>query len=232
MSQSLFNSLSLADTPRTHLTLTTVDRDVRVETQVVNGLKITDVKGQNQMNLPPLYTMKEIPVSREEFPKQTDIEEWEHLRNIELPIQDGNEVGLLLGANAHLAMEPLEVLPSCEGSPYAVRTRYGWIIVGASKNAETAKVNRIAVREEVADLEDKIRNLYNNEYEGRLQSTRKGLSEDDKRFMKMVEATKRHNEGHYEVGIPLVDEQMRLPDNIEVAKRRLPSLEKKMNKNP
>ena len=232
ISQPLFESLNLANTPRTQLSLTTVDRDVRVETQVVHHLKMTDVQGQNQMDLPPLYTMKEIPISRDEFPKQADLEKWEHLRNIELPIRDETEVGLLLGANAHLAMEPLEVQPSREGSPYAVRTRYGWIVVGATRHAEAAKVNRIAVREETADIEEKIRIMYNHKYEERLHSTRKGLSEDDKRFMKMVEATKRQKEGHYVVGIPLADEKRRLPDNIDVATRRLSSLEKKMKRNP
>ena len=232
ISQSLFEKLNLANTPRTQLALTTVDRDVRVETQVVPHLTMTDVQGQNQMSLPPLYTVKEIPISREEFPRQADLNEWEHLRDIELPVRDGNEVGLLLGANAHLAMEPLEVLPSREGSPYAVRTRYGWIVVGATRHSEAARVNRIAVREEMSEIEEKIRDMYNHEYEERLHSTRKGLSEDDKRFMKMVEATKGHNEGHYEVGIPLADEKTRLPDNVEVAKRRLSSLEKKMKRNP
>ena len=232
ISQSLFENLNLANTPRTQLALTTVDRDVRVETQVVHHLKMTDVQGQNQMSLPPLYTVKEIPISREEFPRQADLNEWEHLRDIELPVRDDNEVGLLLGANAHLAMEPLEVLPSREGSPYAVRTRYGWIVVGATRHSEAARVNRIAVREEMSEIEENIRDMYNHEYEERLHSTRKGLSEDDKRFMKMVEATKGHNEGHYEVGIPLADEKIKLPDNVEVAKRRLSSLEKKMKRNP
>ena len=38
-------------------------------------------------------------------------------------------------------MEPLEIVPGQEGGPYAVRTRFGWVLGGAPKNSRIIQFN-------------------------------------------------------------------------------------------
>ena len=57
ISSALFNEVGMNSVPRTHLSLTTVDRDVSVETQAADGVWISDLQGDNQLQLPTLFTL-------------------------------------------------------------------------------------------------------------------------------------------------------------------------------
>ena len=133
ISTALIRKLKVEHLPGRQLTLTTVDRAVSVPTQVAAGLSITDLQGDNYLPLPMLYTLSKLPVEPSQFPRFEDLERWDHLKDVVLPQTDISEVGLLLGANAFLAMEPLRVIPSINGSPYATLTRFGWVICGLNQ---------------------------------------------------------------------------------------------------
>ena len=231
VSESVLQELNMDRAPRRHLQLTTVERGGSMETQVVDGTWITDLQGENALQLPPLFTLKKIPVNKEECVRQEDLKRWEHLREVELQSAEGEDVGLLLGANAFLAMEPLEVLPSVDGSPYAVRTRFGWVVSGLKSASEesSATVCRTVAQQEAAPIEDMVRQLYSQEYEEGLHWNSRGLSVEDKLWMKMVESSVQKQEGHYTIGLPLLDQK--LPNNEAVAERRLKGLEAKFRKN-
>ena len=104
ISASLFQDLEMDTTPSRRLSLTTIDRDVNVETQVAEGVVITDLQGRNQLRMPSLFTLKNIPVTDGDFPTESELRKWEHLRDLPLPRLKSSHVGLLLGSNAFLAM--------------------------------------------------------------------------------------------------------------------------------
>ena len=227
ISSALCNELNIDSMPRKQLSLTTVDRDTSVETHVVDGVTVSDLRGQHTLQLPPLFTLAHIPVTPEEFPSRLDVSRWEHLTEVEFEQADATSVGLLLGANAFLSMEPLQVVPSRNGSPYAVRTRFGWILSGVTSPSATdcaAKVYRTSVN----DIEDMIQGMYNREYEENLNSMKRGLSEEDKKWLTVMEASKKIDNGHYQFSIPLKDEDVVLPNNRVLAERRLTSLGRRM----
>ena len=85
ISASLFQELEMDITPSRRLSLTTVDRDVSVETQVAEGVVITDLQGENQLRLPSLFTLKSIPVTESDLPTESELHKWEHLRELTLP---------------------------------------------------------------------------------------------------------------------------------------------------
>ena len=231
VSESVLQELNMDRAPRRNLHLTTVERDGGLETQVVDGTWITDLQRKNALQLPPLFTLKKIPVSKEECVRQEDIRRWEHLRDVELQSAESEEVGLLLGANAFLAMEPLEVLPSVNGSPYAVRTRFGWVISGlkSTSKKDSATVCRTVARQEAASIEEMVRQMYNQEYEEKLHWDTRGLSVEDKLWTSKVESSVRKQEDdHYEVGLPLMERK--LPRNQAIAERRLEGLKVKFSK--
>ena len=95
---SLLNQVGMQDAPSRQVTLTTVERDVSIPTRLATGLHITDIYGDNEMELPMLYSMEKIPAEPSDFPKQEEVRRWDHLRDVELPEPEMTEVGLLLGS--------------------------------------------------------------------------------------------------------------------------------------
>ena len=131
ISKGLIQKLRLENMPQTRLSLTTVDREVQLTTQIVSGTWLTDKNSGNILDLPQLFSLDKIPVDSADFPTQAEVNKWKHLKGVKLELCKNSEVGLLLGSNAFLAMEPLEVVSSSgTGNPFAVRTRYGWVISG------------------------------------------------------------------------------------------------------
>ena len=58
------------------------------------------------------------------------------------------KVGLLIGANCPLALEPHHVVPSQNGGPFAFKTTLGWCVVGPmhqKHHSSSFSCNRIAV---------------------------------------------------------------------------------------
>ena len=101
----------------------------------------------------------------------------------QLTFSDDISVGLLIGANCTKALEPIEILQSKNGGPYAFKTRLDWCVVGpvnrtkrnkvscnqiAVSQADTKEVGRLffQVKKEVKenDLPDMLQQMYNHEF--------------------------------------------------------------------
>ena len=230
---SLLNQVGMQDAPSRQLTLTTVERGVSIPTRLATGLHITDVYGDNEMELPMLYSMEKIPAEPSDYPKQEDVRRWDHLRDVELTEPEMTEVGLLLGANAFLAMEPRRVIPSVDGSPFAVLTRFGWVISGLNSRSEgrsQTTVCRTAVNDDRASIEELVRKMYNNEYEENLHSTKRGLSVEDREWLQMVESSMEKKNGHYTAALPVKKPEEKMADNLKMAKNRLEGLRRRMKR--
>ncbi|XP_043242095.1 uncharacterized protein LOC122391859 [Amphibalanus amphitrite] len=90
-----------------------------------------------------------------------------------------------------------------------------------------ARVHRIKIDQKPDEL---IRDLYNAEFGDDMSSTELGLSQEDRQWKKKVEESVKLKEGHYEIGLPLKDDDVRLPSNRNMALRRLCSLERKLKR--
>ena len=77
-----------------------------------------------------------MPVEKKEVAVSEKMEEWDYLKIIssEIAQTDDVEIGVLIGANCMKALEPLKVIASNNGRPYAYQTRLGWCIVGPISN--------------------------------------------------------------------------------------------------
>ena len=60
------------------------------------------------------------------------LKQWGHLeRTLDKINEDDNiSVRLLIGANCMKGLEAIDVIPSKNNRPYAIKTRLGWCIVG------------------------------------------------------------------------------------------------------
>lgn len=112
------------------ISLTTMGRDQsRFSTQVVRGLEVIDLDETNVIQLPPTFTHRNLPVSREDIPFRSQVEAWDHLKDIPIQYTEAG-VGILIGMNSPEALRPLDIVASKDHEPYGVRTKLGWTIHG------------------------------------------------------------------------------------------------------
>ncbi|XP_043211215.1 uncharacterized protein LOC122375781 [Amphibalanus amphitrite] len=212
----------------TRLTLETVNPEVtRMKSLIINGIQVSDLEESSFISLPATYTLDKIPVSRDDIPTARDIEVWPHLRELEL--QDINsEVSLMIGNNVPEAMEPWDVIHGMPGEPFAVKTKLGWVVNGPMKpeTGQNIRFNRVSVKEDVHEM---FIRMYNDEFRDENMEG-KGMSQEDLVWLNKVEsACELTSDNHYQIPLPFRDENVRLPNNITMATRRLESLKRKLS---
>ena len=216
---------------KTKLQVQTLLEDQRVNTRVLTDLEISDVDGQHTIQLPKVYTQDKMPVSLEDVVAKQDIEQWSYLSHISLQDykKESCEVGLLIGSNVPKAAEPWEVIHSQNEGPYAYKTVLGWVVCGLKGKRTNITSNRILVKE---DLHQQLVNMYNHDFNERTVDDKPEKSVGDQRFLEIASSTIEHNNGHYEIGLPLKDRNMKMPNNRARAEERAVRLRQKLKKNP
>ena len=223
ISRQLVNELGITPQRKTSVILSTVNDERKLKSNLVTQVQIENLTGEENMELPALYMLERIHIVPGDLPSDKDVQLWDHLKENGVSIAEvgkEEEVGLLIGANAAAVMEPLQVVRSQEGGPYAIRTRYGWILGGVKKLGNKCQVNRISVQMEAED------------WFGNQADTRKGLSVEDIQWCALMETGCVKKEEKYEVKLPFREEKPTLSNNREVAEKRLELLRKKFVKDP
>lgn len=216
---------------KTKILLRTMGQKRLEPSYLVSGLEVCGVKENVYIDLPDAYTHRDIPVTNESIPVQRDLEKWPNLHGVDLPKIDA-EVGLLIGTNAHKAMEPWEIIHSVDNGPYAVRTILGWVINGPLKgkdfeNEQSASVNRISMSE----VETMCVQQFNHDFPERACEERHEMSREDIQFINSVKETVKKVDGHYSISLPLRSKSVTLPNNRTLVLQRAENLKRKLLKN-
>lgn len=124
------------------------------DAKVLNGLVVTDLNGNNSINIPKTFTKEDISAIEEDVPTPELAHRWKHLKRIEADLPSrlpGAKIGLLIGSNCPKVLEPMDILASENGGPFAIKTFAGWAVVGplymSNKEHLTVNCNRVAVKE-------------------------------------------------------------------------------------
>ena len=136
-SQELVRQLGLKG-HQTTLSLTTLEKQDSVAVTEVVSLEISDVDGQESIQLPHVYVKEHLPVPMENIPRQQEMN-WPHLNDIRLPEITHGGVTLLIGQDVPDALVPLEIRRGQKGQPYATRTLLGWTLNGPTNLARCQK---------------------------------------------------------------------------------------------
>ena len=218
------------DGEKSELQLGTMHGQIFVTTTIVNNLVVTDMEDKNPIEIPRSYTRMEIPVTKQQIPTPEIVKQWEHLHGVaeRMPKFIPNlEIGLLIGSNCPGAMEPLEVVPSGDKGPYAMRLRHGWTLTGPLQVKDTPTpgnitCHRIMVREvepvkEVIPAQA-IQQMFELDFnDHRYGPDECSYSQEDKKFIKEVEQGIRHQDAHYVIPLPFRKPQMTMPNNRDQA---------------
>lgn len=202
------------DGERTELQLGTMHGQSLVTTTVVHDLVVTDMEDKHLIEIPRSYTRMEIRVTEQQIPTPELAERWEHLRGIAKRIHKfipNLETGLLIGSNCPAALEPLEVIPIGDEGPYAMRLRHGWTLTGPLHVKDTLNPSK-SVKETVSPqaIQQMFELDFNDHKSGPDECS---YSQEDKRFMTVIEeGIQRHN-GHYVIPLPFTKSQLTMPNN-------------------
>ena len=119
------------------------------------------------MDLPDVYTQRNIPVTKENIQSEDDIRKRLYLKDVELT-QINAGVGLLIGVNTPKALEPWRIINSEGNGPYAVQTLLGWVVNGPLSNStvmdEHGRPYMGANRISIASLEEMLVDQYNQDF--------------------------------------------------------------------
>ena len=236
-------------TTDTVLELTTLSGTQRMSCLKAGGLRVRALDSENSVSLPDCFSREVLEVDRTHFPSRETAKRHAHLHHLEGELQPPMPevpVGLLIGFDCSEALIPLDIV---QGEPYAVRTRLGWSIVGCSSEEavfdtlgsslhtatkETEKqaekvvhVYRTAIKEVCPS--DVIRVL-ERDFE---RTEYNKMSQEDHRFIDILSHNiKRNQTGHYEMPLPFKSDTTDLPDNREVALKRVFGLKRQFQRRP
>ncbi|XP_038060478.1 uncharacterized protein LOC119731375 [Patiria miniata] len=211
------------------LSLTTLaGANVQTATTVIS-LTVSGIDCKQPVELPLVYTRRELPIHDANLAKQEDIEKWPHLQGLKLPQVDKGRVQLLIGQDVPEALMPLEVKKGERNAPYATRTELGWSLNGplGMANKHTATSNFIAADD---SLERQLKMFWKLDTTDSIHDDTKGMSVKDKQAIAIWEESVRLTDGHYELAIPFKNYPPHLVDNRTVAERRLFSLGKRLQR--
>ena len=201
----------------------------------MDDLEVSDMEQRNIIGLGKVYTSKSIPANMENIVTQDDIKSWPYLKKVKLnrvPHGDNVHIGILIGNNVPRAYEPLDVINSEDDGPFACRSLLGWTVHGVPKATPSCTTGISAYRTQV-NIEDQIVKLYNQDFQESLHDETPERSLNDKRFLANVEETiKFTKHGHYEIGLPLNNKEVKFPDNKTQAEVRVAHLRRKLLKMP
>lgn len=157
---------------RVQLSLTTLESHGSIVDTEKVSLRISDIEGNNMMDLPCVFTRSQLPVHTGNLPQPEDISRWEHLSDIELPCLSVDRIGLLIGQDVPMALIPRELRTGGPEAPYAVKTPWGWTLNGPLGGSVTRQAS-VNFTQLDRNLEQQVKQFWEME----------GVENGDERYM-------------------------------------------------
>ena len=212
------------------MSLTTLERRNHEATARVVSLKVSSLYGNEELAIPQVFARPSLHLSSGNLVMEAEVQRWPHLKDLPLHHAEMDDVTLLIGQDCPEALMPLTTIPGGKGEPYAVMTRLGWSVSGPVSH-NTVKVPPTSHYISNGDLlQEKVERFWKIESSG-IYEREKGMSIEDRRVLELWDKNVNFSDGHYSMPIPFKNPALTLPDNRQMAERRLSSLKRKLIKN-
>ena len=230
-SNSLAETLGLSGKPMM-FSLTTVNDEDRSRRGFEVELNVKALTSDDSIHLDKVWTVDRIPVSRENIPTDEDVQRWSHLHGIEFPKLEGKNVEILIGNDNPEAHWVFEQRCGKRKQPYAARTLLGWTLIGPLNHRKSSEVhvNFISGGQEM--ISSQLKRLYDADFNESLSSVKQAMSIEDQRALAILESSVCIRNDHYQLPLPWRFKSPCLPNNRDVAVRRMRFLERRFQKDP
>ena len=179
-----------------------------------NNIVVSDLNDSQRINLSRVNATESIPVPR----VQIDLDQLKHLDGV--TPGDPSDVGMLLGEDCGSMLLPLETRVGKSDEPYAARISHGWYIAGPTRMGSVADecCANLCVVEPSAEWCDKLWGIDHG------FTDIKSMSVEVSKVIKGWDKECELIEGHVQLPIQWKQAPPDLPDNYEMADKRLVSL--------
>ena len=228
-SNSLAETLGLSGKPMT-FSLTTVNEKDRSRSGFEVELNVKVLKSDDSIHLNKVWTVDHLPVSRRSIPTDEDVRGWSHLHGIEFPKLEDQKVEILIGNDNPEAHWVFKQRCGKRKQPYAARTLLGWTLIGPLEHSKSSEVhvNFISGGQEM--ISSQLKRLYDADFNESLSSVKQAMSIEDQRALAILESSACLRNGHYQLPLPWRFKSPCLPNNRDVAVRRMRFLERRFQK--
>ena len=239
--EDTINALELPRALPTKLTIETINSEERkeIESTIQSNLQVRGYNSQTLINLPPAYSIADIPTNQDSIPSQEDIMKWSHLKPLkgQIPPPFKCGIGLLIGHNCWQALIPRQTSVGKNDEPFGVRTDLGWSIVGpiarkqkTYKGNKLVHCNRIVTSHKPTLKPRDACSILERDFHEETGSEEK-TSQEDIQFIRTIEnSIEKNEEGYLEMPLPFRNEP-NLPNNKVMAQKRLELLKRKLQHN-
>ena len=222
------------------------------------SFSVKSLDGVNSFTLSRVAVIERIPVNPESRNVLCNLESFDHLQGVTLPRLDHATVSLLIGNDHYLAQFPVEtrISPDSYSSPHAIRTPLEWVLKGPNldTNVVSPCTNFLLNGGRAPECVDAMEGLLVTE-EGELILPSEGLDAADIDSLMSWLKTNRevrefgskysaedvvaydcmsnsivHKDGHYQLPLLWKNASVKLPDSLDMAKRRLESVKRRLER--
>ena len=206
------------------------------ETKQQLGVKVSlRFCGINELAIfeaPDVLAVPHLPDLKGSIPSNADTKHFAHLHGLNFPDLGHKRVDILIGADVIKAHLPDQTRSGLDNEPIGIHTPLGWSIVGPTL-AATGTVGPTSlvvnfVRVDNDTLHKQLMKMFRHDFQTDNGAT--GLSVEDKEALASMRSSIKLNDGHYTVSLPRKHSNVTLPNNRQVALRRISHLQKRFLK--
>ncbi|XP_077967709.1 uncharacterized protein LOC120346600 [Styela clava] len=193
---------------------------------------LTATGAGNSLVLDEVLTVERLPNLKSSIPSVRDTEVNSHFSHVDISDSTHMEVKLLIGSNIPDAHAVFEVKLGKRGQPRAVKTMLGWTLFGpeSDSNCDNNFENFIHCDDNI--LHRQLSQIYEHDFNDNACESASSLSVEDKRALSITEKTIRKVNGHYEVGLPWKNKELKLPYNLAMVEKQLMYQKRKFIRDP
>ena len=233
MNKQLLAKMGIGHVESAPTSLTTMCcKNRKTDTVVLNDLEILDLDENYKTVIPVTYCKDNWPFDKEDTPKEKDIDDHPHLRNLPLNLVD-EEIGILIGVSQPHLFKVLETVEGPnEDSIYATRHKLGWALNGPTRTGQGRGSSCFLAKQcRKEHINKQFEEFCSSEFRDLDGETLAPSVEDIKWKQRVQSSLRKLPDGHYEVGLPFRDELACIPNNKSQALSRLNSMRRKLQKN-
>ena len=217
---------------RTSLNLSTLHGNRTSPTEVVDFIA-TSVDGKQSLHLTNVFVIDVIPLAS---PPITSLDNFPHLRDLDIHIHDSSFVQILIGQDNGEALVPLDVRRGQGGLPFAVKTFFGWSLNGPLHNLlprDTQLVSHFVMTSNSTDADDSVLERIEEKLDAWMSidneiSSFRSPSVNDRRVLEFWDSNAELlPDGHFQLPIPWKKDVV-IPNNYQVALHRLQSTQRNL----
>ena len=202
-----------ADCTPVEFTLSTVSGNRKRKGQQLS-LDVVGISTGKGVRLNKVWTTDSLPVLPESIPTAADVQQWFHLKDVDIADLVDKKVTILIGSDVPEALCHIEVRSGGKNQPHAIKTILGWTVMGPLKGKrclEDAQMNLIQVDQVLGCKEDirgvrsiheQLQSLHNTEFSESTADLKESLSIEDRRAKEIMDGSVKLENSHYEIGLP------------------------------